>query len=167
MSSYVPPHRRNAGANIHTSKQERTEQSGRRGNGGDQHEISRNKSGTITSKSETKDDKPVEAPAEVPSEVSATVSAIMNHEPEVKDEWAKERALFKKLRGIRVEHVKKDREKEYSHWVNYYDEQLRMMYDRCVPPSLLIPYGRFVRLAHTCSRTQIDQNTSKRVHVLQ
>lgn len=159
MSSYIPPHRRNAGINIRTDKEERNEQSGKRGKFGDQHEISRNKSGAITGKSETKDDKPVE--------VSPTVSAIMNHEPEIKDEWAKERALFKKLRGIRIEHVKKDREKEYSDWVNYYDEQLRMMYDRCVPPSLLIPYGRFVRLAHTCSRTQIDQNTSKRVHILQ
>ena len=71
--------------------------------------------------------------------------------PEVKDEWPKERVFFRKLARIRVHYARKAKEAKYNNWMNQHDAKLKIMYNECVPPELLISYERFSHLAYVCS----------------
>ena len=136
-TKYVPPHRRGTytpSTPIDTEHHKNSNQ---------HDEVSRPKDKV----------KPEQAPEVIKGEihhVNVVPEAIVV-DPKHKDMWPRERALFKNLAGIRIFHTRKGYETEYNHWTEHYDEELRLMYEQCVSPELLISYQQFVRLAYVHS----------------
>lgn len=144
-NKYVPPHRRNKDSNTPTFQDHQTDESRPRAN---QPEISRSKPITKDPQVETV----------VPEAIQTAVESV--------DEWALERRLFTELAHIREEHEQRQAMTEFNDWVDYYGDELQLIYNQCVPPNFPLSYARFVQLAYQCTAIELDHDQSKYIHHL-